>query len=113
MLADITPPDYIWLALAGLIYAMVEVAKSAALKLAARKVEKAANRVEEKLGDVHTLVNSEHGKTLAALAVSLRTVYELSPTAENLKAAADADRASKYHEWKQSVVDEEEKPDAG
>ncbi len=109
MLSEITPPDYVWLALAAFIYALVELTKSSALKLAARKVEVAATRVEDKLGDVHTLVNSDHGKTLEALAVSLRTIAHLHPTEATEAAAAQAERASKDHERKQSAVDSKEK----
>jgi hypothetical protein len=105
-------PDYVWLPVVAVLYAVVEVLKAVALRIAARKVETAADRVEAKLTDVHTLVNSQRGATLKALAVALRATASHRPTPETLAAADAAEKESQEHDARQARVDAEEKPDA-
>lgn len=99
-------PEYVWLPVVALIYAVVEVLKAFALKIAARKVETAASRVEAKVDTVHLLVNSERGAMLAALAVAMRTIAIDRPSPATVAAAERAERVSREHEEQQARVDE-------
>ncbi len=53
----------------------------------------------------HTLVNSQRGDTLRALATALRIIATDRPTPENAAAAAAAERAVAMHEGRQATVD--------
>lgn len=55
--------------------------------------------------DTHTLVNSQHGQTLRALAVSLRANAVLTGTEIAKSEAEEAERNYKDHILKQDVVD--------
>jgi len=105
MMLAVEVPEYVWIPVVALIYAAVEVLKALALKIAARKVAHAADRVERKVEDVHTLVNSERGAMLAALAVAMRTIATDRPTPSTIAAAERAERVSREHEEQQAKVD--------
>ena len=55
--------------------------------------------------DTHTLVNSQRGATLRALAVALRIIARDRPTPENVAAAERAEHDSRDHETEQAKVD--------
>lgn len=89
-----------------------DIQRSKAEKAAAKKVEEVATALEEAgtktdttLGQIHTLVNSERGVTLKALATALRIIATDRPTPENIGAAEAAELASREHDGKQEEVD--------
>jgi hypothetical protein len=55
--------------------------------------------------DTHMLVNSQRGATLRALALALRNIAEVRPSADNLAAASKAERDCMDHETEQAKVD--------
>ncbi len=85
-----------------------------ATKEAARQVEAVKETLVantettgNKLNSIHTLVNSQHGTALKALAAALRAVADLNPTVGSLAAAEEAQKASDEHETAQKRVDAE------
>lgn len=62
-------------------------------------------RAEELLRNVHVLVNSQHGKVLAAYAASARARAEMTKDPRHTVEAEDAERALTHHVAQQWRID--------
>jgi hypothetical protein len=84
-----------------------EAANKAAVKVEEVKTALKASdaHTDEKLDDIHTLVNSNFGVQLKISAIALRRLAGLTKDADDIAAAATADKALVEHERKQRIVD--------
>jgi hypothetical protein len=97
-LAFLTP---VCVAVVGLINAMaMKMANAASHKAAA------ASQIQtQKLTEIHTLVNNDHGVSLRLAASALRRVADMTKDPGDIQAALDAKAASDDHDAKQKIVD--------
>jgi phosphoenolpyruvate carboxylase len=87
----------------------VVIGKMAATKVEEAKTTLAANTAvqSQKLTEIHTLVNNDHGVSLRLAASALQRVADLTNRGEDQAIADEAKRMSDEHDSKQRVIDAE------
>jgi len=98
----LTPIAFAFLAVVNII-----IGKKAAVKVEEAKVTLADNTAatSDKLNEIHTLVNNDHGVSLRLAASALQRVADLTQRTEDQELANQARRMSDEHERKQGVID--------
>lgn len=112
--------------LTPLMVAILALINVITAKIAATKADAAANKVESvklallgatnsqtnfneaqtaKLGQIHALVNNDHGVSLRLTASALKRVAELTNHPDDIKAAVDAELASAVHDAKEKLAE--------
>lgn len=93
-----------------LMYKIQRQGAVAAVKAAevSDKLETTNKIVDTKLGEIHTLVNSQYGTALATIATDKRRIANDSKLPADILAAEDAEKLLAEHVAKQAVVDKKE-----
>lgn len=98
----LTPIAFAFLAIVNLV-----IGKLAAVKVEQTKTTLAATTAvtNNKLNEIHTLVNSDHGITLRLWSTAVQRIADLTGKSEDQSLANEAKLQSEEHEKKQALVD--------
>ena len=96
-----------WLTAGAIAKKTEEAAAKVAVKVEEVKevLAKATEESSEKLGAIHTLVNSNRGETLTIASVALDRVAELTKHPKDIAAADVARKLLREHQAQQALVD--------